>query len=123
LNDRQPEALAIVDKKALAVGLDTFRQRAIHPFDMFRVLGRGRAQTLYFTSATLEGLKMEIEGEAPNMAEYNAYIANLRTATELAGPPNEVETKIRDNLTTFKIVVNFKPGEFAVAQQLPPPAP
>lgn len=118
-NDRQPEAAAIDAKNSLAIGLDNFRGRAVHPFDMFRVLSRGRTPTLYFTEAKLEGLKMEIRGEASNMAEYNAYITTLKSAQELAEPPREVETKIRENVTSFTIVVNFKPGVFAVAQQTP----
>ncbi len=122
-NARQPEAAAIDAKNALAIGLDNFRGRAVHPFDMFRILNRGRTPTLYFTEAKLDGLRMEIRGEASNMAEYNAYIGALRGAEELAGPPNEVETKIRDNVTTFTIVVSFKPGVFEVAQQTPPEAP
>lgn len=121
LNARQPEAAAIDAKNALAIGLDNFRGRAVHPFDMFRVLNRGRTPTLYFTEAKLEGMRMEIRGEASNMAEYNAYVGALRGAPELAGPPNEVETKIRDNVTTFTIVVNFRPGAFEVAQQQTPP--
>lgn len=115
--DRQPEAQEIDAKNALAIGLDTFRGRAVHPFDMFRVLGRGRPPTLYFVEAKLDGLRMEIQGEASNMAEYNSYINVLKEAPELSGAPNEVETKIRDNVTTFKIVVNFKPGVFAIAPQ------
>ena len=118
---RQPEALALDGKNALAIGLDNFRGRAAHPFEMFRVLGRGRTPTLYFTETKLEGLKMEIKGEASNMAEYNAYIAALKAAPELAGPPVEVKTAIGNNVTTFTIVVDFKPDVSAVAQQAPAP--
>lgn len=118
---RQPEALALDGKNALAIGLDNFRARAVHPFDMFRVLGRGRTPTLYFTETKLEGLKMEIKGEASNMAEYNAYVAVLKTAPELVDPPVEVKTQIGNNVTAFTIIVNFKPDFVAVAQQAPAP--
>jgi len=120
ITQRQPEVQAIDAKNSLAIGLQTFRERAVHPFDMFRVLGRGRPASLYFTEAKLEGLRMEIRGEASNMAEYNNYITALRSVAELAEPPTEVETKIRDNTTAFTIVVKFRAGAFAAAQPSKP---
>lgn len=115
--DRQPEALALDAKNALAIGLDTFRGRAVHPFDMFSILAKGKPATLYFTEAKLEGLKMEIKGEASNMAEFNSYIAALRAMPELDGPPDEGSPRVQGNITTFTITVSFKPGVFTVAQK------
>ena len=121
--DREPAARVIDAKNSLAIGLDNFRGRAVHPFDMFRVLNRGRVPSLYFTEAKLDGLRMEIKGEAASAAEYNAYIQALQSAPELAGPPDEGGgPKVNANLTTFRIIVTFKPGVFAVAaQEIPTP--
>ncbi|MBE2213802.1 MAG: hypothetical protein IAE82_08020 [Opitutaceae bacterium] len=118
---RQPDVLALEDKNALTLNLRQFRERALHPFEMFRVLGRGRPATLYFTEARLDGFKMEISGEASNMAEFNSYMAALRAMPELDGPPDEGSPKVQGTITVFKIVVKFKPGVFAVAQQASTP--
>jgi hypothetical protein len=115
-DERQPDYLALDAKNSLAINLQTFRDRAVNPFDMFRVLARGKPASVYFTEARLEGFRMEVQGEASTNAEYNTYMESLKVAPELAGPPEEKGRKTQNNLTTFTIVVNFRQGAFPAAQ-------
>lgn len=118
---RQPDALALDAKNSLATGLENFRGRAVHPFEMFKALGAGRPATLYFTNVKIEGLRMEISGVAGNMAEYNTYMSALRNVPQLAAPPVEDGTSVREGGTTFKIIVTFKPDVLEVARSTPAP--
>lgn len=113
---RQPDALALDAKNALAIGLENFRGRALQPAQMVAAVLNGRPEAVVFTEIRIEGDRMEISGDAPNLTDYNTYISALKGAKELAGPPYEWDPKIRDNVTTFKIAVTFKRDAFAVAQ-------
>jgi hypothetical protein len=115
-DQRQPDYLALDAKNNLAINLQNFRDRAVNPFDMFRVLARGKPATVYFTEARLEGFRMEVQGEASTNAEYNTYMEGLKAAPELASPPEEKGRKTQNNLTTFTIVVTFRQGAYAAQQ-------
>lgn len=108
-NSQRPVVEKIMTAQALSNRIDELSTKRLLPFEMISVLNQKRPKVIQFLRTTTVGLfGMEIDARTANATEVSAYKAAL--AENAAIESVEVkEERSRDQLTTFTLVVKFKP--------------
>lgn len=108
-NQQRPVVEKIMTAQALANRIDELSTKRLLPFEMITLLSQKRPKAIQFVRTTTVGLYgMEVDAQTSNAAEISAFKTAL--AEHPAFDSVEVrEERSRDQLTTFILVVKFKP--------------
>ena len=114
-----PVVNAIMTSQSLATRIDELSSKRLMPFEMLALLNSKRPSSIQFMRTVTTGLyKMEVEAQTAASADINVYRAALNDLPECQ-KAEVVDPRSRDGLSTFRLVVTFKPDAFKpeVAQQ------
>lgn len=108
--DAQAPAVAeIMTKQSLATRIEELASKRLLPMEMISVVSASRPPSIQFTSTTTSGLyTLEIQAQTAAQGDIDAFESALRQ--QEACERVEVQDLVsRPGVTTFKLLVTFKP--------------
>ncbi|HTJ78277.1 MAG TPA: hypothetical protein VL357_04715 [Rariglobus sp.] len=114
-----PVVNVIMTSQSLATRIDELSSKRLMPFEMLAVLNSKRPASIQFMRTVTTALnKLEVEAQTASSADINTYRAALNELPECE-KAEVLDPRSRDGLSTFRLVVTFKPDAFKaeVAQQ------
>lgn len=110
VRDAQAPAVAeIMTKQSLATRIEELASKRLLPMEMISVVSASRPPSIQFTSTTTSGLyTLEIQAQTAAQGDIDAFESALRQ--QEACERVEVQDLVsRPGVTTFKLLVTFKP--------------
>jgi hypothetical protein len=121
---QKPLVETIMTSQSLATRIEELSTKRLLPFEMLALVNTARPRTIQFMLTVASGLRtMEIEAQTTSSGDIDVFRSalNRMAGCEKADVLNQ---RIRDGLSTFRVVVTFKPDAFkAVEEPAPAPAP
>ncbi len=109
---QSPVVNTIMTSQSLATRIDELSTKRLMPFEMLAVLNSKRPQTIQFMRTVTSGLyKLEVEAQTSSSADINVYRAALNDLPECE-KAEVLDPRSRDGVSTFRLVVTFKPDAF-----------
>lgn len=105
--------------KNLAVQIEELSTKRMRPFEMISIVSEKLPASVIFTSATVTNLyTLDIQAQAATSADVDAYRSALNTVPlfEKVEFPSK-DSRVQNGLTTFRLVVTFRPEAFKIAPQ------
>ncbi len=105
-----PAVKRIETAQALSRRIEEMTQRRLLPFEMLALINQSRPASIQFMRSATDGLNgLEIEARTADAAAIGQYEAALRARPEL-GSVETRDLRSREGVTTFGLVIAFKPG-------------
>jgi hypothetical protein len=105
--------------KSLAVQIEELSTKRMRPFEMISIVSEKLPASVVFTSATVTSLyTLDVQAQAATSADVDAYRSALNTVPlfeKVEFPPKD--SRVQNGLTTFRLIVTFKPDAFKIAPQ------
>ena len=124
LESRQkPVVEAIMTSQALATRIEELSNKRLLPFEMLALVNGVRPDSIQFMRTVTSGLyKLEVEAQTSASGDIDVFRSALN---KLAGcqKAEVVDPRSRDGVSTFKLVVTFRPEVFKEMVPEPVPAP
>lgn len=124
LESRQkPVVEAIMTSQALATRIDELSTKRLLPFEMMAIVNTARPRTIQFMRTVTNGLyTLEVEAQTNSSGDIDVFRSALN---KLAGCEKaEVhDPRSRDGVSTFRLVVTFKPDAFKTVEEPAPVVP
>lgn len=128
---QEPVVSAIMTSETLATRIDELSTKRLLPFEMLALTNSVRPRTIQFMITVTNGLHtLEVEAQTSSSGDIDAFRSALNN---LAGieKAEVINVRSRDGLSTFGLVINFKPDAFKIVDEpeaptpepLPPPTP
>jgi hypothetical protein len=123
---QKPVVEAIMTSQALATRIDELSTKRLLPLEMLALVNTVRPRTIQFMRTVTNGLHtLEVEAQTSSSGDIDLMRSALN---KLAGCEKAeiLDPRSRDGVSTFKMVVTFKPDAFkeaAVPAVAPTPAP
>jgi hypothetical protein len=116
--DRQEPGVAkILMAKNLASRIDELSTKRMRPFEMISMVAEKKPASVTFVSTTVTNLyTLDVEAQAVTSSDLEAF----RSALNSLSGCERVEIKgnrLQNGLTTFRVIVAFKPDAFSPAPQ------
>jgi len=109
---QSPVVNAIMTSQSLATRIDELSTKRLMPFEMLALLNSKRPPTIQFMRTVTSGLyTLEVEAQTASSADINIYRAALNDLPECE-KAEVLDPRSRDGLSTFRLVVTFKPDAF-----------
>jgi len=109
---QEPVVAKILMAKNLSTRIDELSTRRMRPFEMISMVAEKKPASVTFVSATVTNLyTLDVEAQAATSADLDAFRSALNSMPGFAS----VEFKgnrLQNGLTTFRVVVTFKPEAF-----------
>jgi len=105
--------------KSLAVQIEELSTKRMRPFEMISIVSEKLPASVVFTSATVTSLyTLDVQAQAATSADVDAYRSALNTVPlfEKVEFPSK-DSRVQNGLTTFRLIVTFKPDAFKIAPQ------
>lgn len=116
---QEPWVTKIRLAKSLAVQIEELSTKRMRPLEMITIVSEKLPSSVIFTSATVTNLyTLDIRAQAATSADVDAYRSALNTMPafeKVEFPPKD--SQVQNGLTTFRLIVTFKPDAFKVAPQ------
>jgi len=118
-NAQAPIVAKIVLHQEIADRINDLSSKRLLPMEMIRAVAPNKEQyKIYFTkAATTDRYTLTVDAATPNAGEVAAFKNDLSAKPECANVAIKNQL-VRDNVTTFTLVVTFKPG--ALKPSTPP---
>ena len=120
---QKPVVEAIMTSQALATRIDELSTKRLLPFEMMAIINSARPRTIQFMRTVTNGLyTLEVDAQTNSSGDIDVFRSALN---KLPGCEKaEVhDPRSRDGVSTFRLVVTFKPEAFkAVDEPVPAPA-
>lgn len=123
LAQQQPTVDQIMTAHSLSARIEELSTKRLRPFEMIGVASSARPGSIQFLTTTTSGLyTLDVQAQTTSPADVDTYTSNLRTHAAVSGV--EVpETRTRDGLTTFRVVITFRPEGLVPATATATPTP
>ncbi|MBC8040577.1 MAG: hypothetical protein H7Y06_08555 [Opitutaceae bacterium] len=116
---QKPVVEAVMTSQTLATQIDELSTKRLRPLEMLALVNTARPRTIQFMRLVTNGLQMlEVEAQTSSSGDIDV----LRSAlNKLPGceKAEVLDPRSRDGVSTFKLVVTFKPDAF---KEVPVPA-
>jgi hypothetical protein len=115
-----PVVEAIMTSQSLATRIDELSTKRLRPFEMLALVNTVRPRTILFARTSTSGLnKLEVDAKTASSGDIDVFRSALN---KLPGceKAEVLDPRTRDGLSTFRLVVTFKPEAFTAAE---PPGP
>jgi hypothetical protein len=114
---QEPVVAKILMAKNLSTRIDELSTRRMRPFEMISMVAEKKPASVTFVSATVTNLyTLDVEAQAATSTDLDAFRSALNSNPGFAS----VEFKgnrLQNGLTTFRVVVTFRPEAFQAAPQ------
>ena len=114
---QEPVVAKILMAKNLSTRIDELSTRRMRPFEMISMVAEKKPASVTFVSATVTNLyTLDVEAQAATSTDLDAFRSALNSNPGFAS----VEFKgnrLQNGLTTFRVVVTFRPEAFKAAPQ------
>lgn len=120
---QKPVVEAIMTSQALATRIDELSTKRLLPFEMMAIINTARPRTIQFMRTVTSGLyTLEIEAQTNSSGDIDVFRSALN---KLPGCEKaEVhDPRSRDGVSTFRLVVTFKPEAFKTVEEPAPAVP
>lgn len=117
-----PVVEGIMTSQALATRIDELSTKRLRPFEMLALVNTVRPRTILFARTATSGLsKLEVDAKTASSGDIDVFRSALN---KLPGceKAEVLDPRTRDGLSTFRLVVTFKPDAFT-APEAPAPEP
>lgn len=115
--DRQAPVVAeIMRSQALSTRIEELSTKRLRPLEMISFVQSKKPASVLFTRTTTTGLlTLEVEASTNNPADVGVYQNALRQLPQLSRV--DVQNQVsRDGVSTFRLVITFKPDAFSGTQ-------
>ena len=119
---QKPVVDAIMTSQSLATRIEELSTKRLLPFEMLAIINTARPHAIQFMRTVTSGLyTLEVEAQTNSSADIDVFRSALN---KLAGceKAEVLDQRIRDGVSTFRLVVTFKPEAFATVEE-PAPVP
>jgi len=119
---QKPVVETVMTSQTLATRIDELSTKRLLPFEMLALVNTVRPRTIQFMKTATNGLyTLEIEAQTSSSGDIDVFRSALN---RLAGceKAEVLDSRIRDGLSTFRVVATFKPDAFKAVEE-PPPTP
>lgn len=120
---QKPVVETVMTSQTLATRIDELSTKRLLPFEMLALVNTVRPRTIQFMKTATSGLHvLEIEAQTSSSGDIDVFRSALN---RLAGceKAEVLDSRIRDGLSNFRVVVTFKPDAFKVVEEPAPPQP
>jgi hypothetical protein len=120
---QKPIVDAIMTSQSLATRIEELSNKRLRPFEMLALVNDVRPETIQFIRAVSSGLyKLEVEAQTNASGDIDVFRSALN---KLSGcqKAEVVDPRSRDGVSTFKLVVTFRPEAFKETAPDPVPVP
>ncbi len=122
---QKPVVETVMTSQTLATRIDELSTKRLRPFDMLALINTVRPRTIQFMRTETRGLHtLEIEAQTSASGDIDVFRSALN---RLAGceKAEVLDPRSRDGLSTFRLVVTFRPDAFKPEPEpvQPPPTP
>jgi len=112
---QEPWVAKILMAKNLASRIDELSTKRMRPFEMISMVAEKKPASITFVSTTVSNiLTLEIEAQASTSSDVDAFRTALKNMPEFESVVTDRQ-RLVNGLTTFRIVVTFKPDAFKPA--------
>lgn len=112
LSRNAPEIAEINRQNELATRIEELATRRLRPFEMIDVVKERKPSSVVYRSLNTQGLnQLEISGVTSAAADLPAYRSTL-SANPLIEHAEFTDQSARDGVTSFRLLVTFKPEAF-----------
>jgi hypothetical protein len=118
---QKPVVEAIMTSQQLATRIEELSNKRLLPFEMLALVNAARPPTIQFTRSVTKGLyTLEVEAHTQDSGDIDVFRSALN---KLAGcqKAEVLDPRSRDGVSTFKLVVTFRPEAFKQAESAPMP--
>ena len=120
---QKPVVEAIMTSQALATRIEELSNKRLLPFEMLALVNAARPATIQFMRTVTSGLyTLEVEAQTQASGDIDVFRSALN---KLAGcqKAEVLDPRSRDGVSTFKLVVTFRPEAFKETEPASPPTP
>jgi hypothetical protein len=107
-----PAVASIMTAHSLTARIQELSTQRLRPFEMITAVGRTKPGSVVFLRAATRGLRvLEVEAQAGAAGDIDAYRSAIAALSECESVEIP-EQRTRDGVSTFTLVVTFRPGAF-----------
>ena len=112
---QEPGVSKILMAKNLASRIDELSTKRMRPFEMISMVADKKPASVTFVSTTVANLlTLEVEAQASTSSDVDAFRTALKSMPEFESVITDRQ-RLVNGLTTFRVVVTFKPDAFKPA--------
>jgi hypothetical protein len=116
---QEPFVTKIRQAQNLATRIDELSTKRMRPFEMISMVAEKKPSSVTFISTSVANpnlFALDIEAQAANPDDFNAFRSALSSMPSCENVEVK-ENRFQNGLTTFRVIVTFKPDAFKAAQQ------
>lgn len=120
---QKPVVETVMTSQSLATRIEELSTKRLLPFEMLAIINTARPRTIQFMRTVTSGLyTLEVEAQTNSSGDIDVFRSALN---KLAGCEKaEVnDPRSRDGVSTFRLVVTFKPEAFKAVEEPAPVVP
>ena len=112
---QEPGVSKILMAKNLASRIDELSTKRMRPFEMISMVADKKPASVTFVSTAVTNLlTLEVEAQASTSSDVDAFRTALKSMPEFESVITDRQ-RLVNGLTTFRVVVTFKPDAFKPA--------
>jgi len=120
---QKPVVETIMTSQTLATRIDELSTKRLLPFEMLAVINTVRPRTIQFMRTVTSGLHtLEIEAQTSSSGDIDVFRSALNRLPSCERA-EVLDPRSRDGLSTFRVLVTFKPDAFKSVEEPAPPSP
>ena len=120
---QKPVVEAIMTSQALATRIEELSNKRLLPFEMLALVNGTRPDSIQFMRTVTSGLyKLEVEAQTNASGDIDVFRSALNKLASCQ-KAEVVDPRSRDGVSTFKLVVTFRPEAFKETAPDPVPTP
>jgi hypothetical protein len=120
---QKPVVEAIMTSQALATRIEELSNKRLLPFEMLALVNTVRPDTIQFMRTVSSGLyKLEVEAQTNASGDIDVFRSALNKLS-VCQKAEVIDPRSRDGVSTFKLVVTFRPEAFKETAPDPVPVP
>jgi len=114
---QKPVVEGIMTSQSLATRIEELSTKRLLPFEMLAIINTARPRTIQFMRTVTNGLyTLEVDAQTNSTGDIDVFRSALN---KLAGceKAEVLDPRSRDGVSTFRLVVTFKPDAFKTAEE------
>ena len=116
---QKPVVEAIMTSQSLATRIDELSNKRLLPFEMLALVNTVRPATIQFMRTVTNGLyTLEVEAQTSSSGDIDVFRSALNKLPS-SQKAEVMDPRSRDGVSTFKLVVTFRPEAFKVPEPTP----
>ena len=120
---QKPVVEGIMTSQALATRIEELSTKRLLPFEMLAVINTVRPRTIQFMRTVTNGLyTLEVEAQTSLSGDIDVCRSALNRLPDCE-KAEVLDVRSRDGVSTFRLVVTFKPDAFKAGEEPVPPVP